>query len=102
MPGTELDIAKSARALEWLKTELISVMAGLFKALLKGNRESAVENLALLVIHCYLLLKRLGLNYGQLELSVYDKTQALLKEGHPLEEWYGDLSSFKAYLDVKR
>ncbi|MCR4440609.1 MAG: MazG-like family protein [Peptococcaceae bacterium] len=102
MSGTELDIAKSIRALEWLKTETVSILARLFKALLKGNRESAVENLALLVINCFLLLKRLGLNYGQMELSVYDKTEALLKEGHPLEEWYGDLSSFKAYLDLKR
>jgi hypothetical protein len=102
MPGTETDIAKNIKALEWSKTELVHSLSGVFRAILKGDTEIIIDRLALLVINSFLLLKRLGLNYGQLEIRIYEKTSALVKSGHPLEEGYGDVSALKGYLDLKR
>ncbi|MDX9871756.1 MAG: MazG-like family protein [Clostridia bacterium] len=102
MPGPEFDIVKNIEALEWTKAELVGSLSRLFKALLKGEAESILDSLALLIINCYLLLKRTGLNFGQLEMRVCEKTTELLSAGHPLEEGYKDLSSLKSYLDLKR
>ena len=102
MPGPELDIAKNVKALEWIKAELADSLGSLFKNMVRGSMETIVDNLALIMINCFLLVKRLGLNFGQLELRVQEKTSALLEEGHPLEDWYKDLSSLKDYLEMKR
>lgn len=102
MPVNETDIAKNIKSIEWVKVELISSLSGLFKSLLKGDTDKIIDNLAMLVINGFLLLKRIGVNYGQLELRLYEKTDALIKAGHPLEEGYRDLSSLKAYLELKR
>lgn len=102
MPGPDLDIARNVKALEWVKAELVNALSGLFQALLKGDKEMIIDNLALLVINSFLLLKRMGISFGQLELRVYDKTACFLREGHKLEEWYGDLSALKNYLNLKR
>lgn len=98
----ETDIAKNIKSIEWVKVELISSLSGLFKSLLKGDTDTIIDNLALLVLNGFLLLKRIGVNYGQLEVRLYEKTEALIKAGHPLEEGYRDLSSLKAYLELKR
>ena len=102
IPVNETDITKNIKSIEWVKAELVHSLSGLFKSLLSGDMDKIIDNLALLVINCFLLLKRMDMNFGQLELRVYEKTEALLKTGHPLEEGYRDLSSLKAYLELKR
>lgn len=102
MSENETGIARNIKAMEYLKTELLNSISGLFKALFKADTQKTIENLALLVINSYLLLKRMGISFGQLELQVYQKTVMYIEDGHPLEEWYGDLSAFKGYLDLKR
>lgn len=102
MPGPERDIAKNIKALEWTKAELVQALSGLFRALLKGDADSILDALALLIIMAHLLLKRCGLNFGQLEVRVYEKTAGLIEAGHPLEDGYKDLSALKSYLDLKR
>lgn len=102
MSGPELDIARNVKALEGLKTGLVNSLAGLFTSLCKGSADGIGDNLALLIINSFLLARRLGLSFGQLEQRVYEQTAALMKEGHHLEDWYGDLSSLKGYLDMKR
>lgn len=102
MQGPELDIARNVKALELLKSEMVNSLGELFKAMVTGNMEKAYNGLALLIINSFLLARRLGLSYGRLELLISEKTTAMLKEGHPPEEWQGDLSSFNSYLEMKR
>lgn len=102
MQSSELDIARNIKALEMIKIELLDNLAALFKALLKGSSDKIVDILALIIINCFLLAKRMGLNFGRLDIQIYDRTKTLLKEGHNLEEWYGDISALKAYLEIKR
>lgn len=102
MPRPELDIAKNIKALEWIKAELVESLGSLFKSMIRGSMETIVDNLALIMINCFLLVRRLGLNFGQLELRLREKTAALLEEGHPLEESHKDLTSLRDYLEMKR
>ncbi len=102
MRGNEINIAKNIRALEWLKAEMLDSLASLFKNLIKNGTEEIVDNIAQLIVCCFLLAKRLGLSFGQIEQQVYYKVNTLLKEGNQLEDWHGDISLFKEYLDMKR
>lgn len=102
MPGTDMDIAKNIKAVEWVKADLVDSLGNLFKNMVKGSMDTIVDSLALIIINCFLLVKRLGLSFGQLDIRVWEKTSALLEEGHPLEDWYKDLSSLKTYLEMKR
>lgn len=102
MQRPELDIARNVKVIELLKSDMVGSLGDLFKAMITGNMEKAYNGLALMVINCFLLARRLGLNYGRLELLISDKTTAMLNEGYPLEEWQGDLASFKEYLEMKR
>lgn len=101
MKGSELDIARNVKTLELLKTELLSSLGGLFKNIFKGNTEGILHFLAMLVIFSYLIAKRLGINFGQLELQVFDELK-ILQDGnnHQLED--EDIKGFRSYLEMKR
>lgn len=102
MTEPQLDIARNIEAVEYLKADLSGYLADLYRAILNGDSEGFLDASANMNITCFLLSKRLGLNFGHLEKQVYENTLAMLKEKNQLEEWYGDLSALKDYLDLKR
>jgi len=102
MGELQLDFARNIEALDCLKADLASFQADLYQGLLKGGTEEFLEASAKMIITCFLLTKRLGLNFGHLEKEVYNNTELLLAGDHRLEEWYGDISSLKDYWDLKR
>ncbi|MGI6145022.1 MAG: hypothetical protein GX092_05215 [Clostridia bacterium] len=102
MGEPQLDIARNIEALDCLKADLASFQADLYQALLKGSSEDFLQASAKMIITCFLLTKRLGLNFGHLEKEVYNNTQLLLVEKNCVEEWYGDISALKDYWDLKR
>jgi hypothetical protein len=102
MAEPQLDIARNIEAVEHLKVNLCSYLADLYNAILKGDSVEFLDASANLNITCFLLTKRLGLNFGHLEKQVYENTRAMLKGNNRLEEWYGDLSALKDYMDLKR
>ena len=92
--GSELDIARNVRAIEWLEAELVHETGSLLHALVKNSEEAALENLAAVVISAYLLARRLGYGFHKLDTSVIARLQASLEQDHELEQWYGDISEF--------
>ncbi|MDD2211745.1 MAG: MazG-like family protein [Clostridia bacterium] len=102
MAEPQLDIVRNIEALDCLKADLASFQADLYQALLKGDADDFLQASSKLIITCFLLTKRIGLNFGHLEKQVYHNTQLLLEEGNRMEEWYGDISALKDYWDLKR
>ena len=102
MQAHEINIAKSIRALEWLKAEMLDSLAALYKNLIKSGTEGIADNIARLIVCCFLLAKRLGLSFGQVEQQVYHKVKVMVEEGNTLEDWQGDITLFKEYLDMKK
>lgn len=98
----QVDIVRNIEAIDCLKADLASFQADLYQALLKGGSEDFLGASAKIIITCFLLTKRLGLNFGQLEKQVYHNTQLFLQEQNRVEEWYGDVSALKDYWDLKR
>jgi len=102
MQVNEINIAKNIRALERLKAEMLESLAALFKSLIKNGTEGIVDNIARLIVCCFLLAKRLGFSFGQIEQQVYYKVKVMVNEGSPLEDWHSDITLLKEYLEMKR
>ncbi|PZE19071.1 MazG-like family protein [Paenibacillus xerothermodurans] len=94
----DIDLAKRAKIIEWLKTELVDQMAHLLKGIWEGSQIKIIDGLASLVACCYILGRRLNISYRSLDEAVLEKMKRHRAEGHQLEEWYGDISALEEHL----
>jgi len=97
--GNEMDVARRAKIIEWLKMELVEDMAHLHRGLWEGRQSQIVDSLASMVVSSYLLARRLGVSYRELDDTVLEKLKTHKRDQHQLEEWYGDLSSLERHMD---
>lgn len=94
----DVDLAKRAKIIEWLKTELVDQLAHLLKGMWEGSHTKIVDGLSSLIACCYILGRRLGISSRSLDEAVLDKMKKHREEGHQLEEWYGDISAVEDHL----
>jgi hypothetical protein len=101
MAKPELDIARNMRTIEWLKAELVGGVSGLFRALIKNSDEAILDALANVVVACYLLARRLGITFSRFDMQVESKVTANITQNHEIEQWYGDFTAFRRYLEER-
>lgn len=94
----DLDVAKRAKVIEWLKTEVVDNVSRLFKALWEGSTAKVGDSLASLMMSSYILGRRLGMSYRDLDDLLIEKLKKHKQEGHQLEEWYQDISTLEEHL----
>ena len=100
-----IDIAKNIRLIEWLKSEMLTSMAELFRLLtngIKGSQDILIDCLANIVIVSYLLGKRLGIHYAVIDERIGKKIRLGIIEGHEVEKNYGDLSELGDHIKQTR
>lgn len=102
LPGRETGVAKGLRTIEWLKSELLGGVSGLFKGLLRGTEDVILDSLAQIVISAYLLARRLGFGFMRLDLKIREQLRLNIEAGHEVEKWYGDLSAYLRHLGESR
>ncbi len=102
----DIDITRNIKMIEWLKSELLTDIASLFKSLVNGVKEdiheSASETLSNIILIAYLLGRRLGLSYNSIEMKIENKVKLGLVENHDVEKFYGDLSELARHLNSSR
>lgn len=102
----DIDITRNIKLIEWLKSELLTDIANLFRILVNGVREevhdTVSDTLANIILISYLLGKRLGISYNAIELKVRNKIKLGLVENHDVEKYYGDLSELSGHLGNSR
>lgn len=99
-----MDTMKEFKTIEWLKSELLTSIANLYELLAKGEEDSKgdLEDLiSNIILISYLLSKRLGLEYEDINSTLLDKIRLNLIEGHQIEKWYGDLSQLSEFIMSK-
>ena len=96
------NIAKNIRFLEWLKGELVESVGKLFKALMEGSEKLILDALTGILITVYLLARRVGVDFDDLEAASMKKIDDQIDKDHEAERWYGDLSALKAYLENQK
>lgn len=94
----DVDVATRAKTIEWLKTEIVDQVSRLFKAMWDGSTVRIVDSMAGLIAGVYILGRRLGVSYKELDGAVADKLARLKQEGHQLEDQYRDLSALEEHI----
>lgn len=98
------DIAKNIKIMEWMKTELILSVGDLFNLIFKGVKpldEALQDTLANIIMITYLLGKRLGISFNEVDYKIKEKIKIGIDENHSVESWYGDLSKLKKHMNNK-
>lgn len=102
----EIDITRNIKTIEWLKGELLSDVASLFKMLVNGIKDevhdTAADTLANIVLISYMLGRRLGISYQAIEMKIEGKIKIGLIENNDIEKYYGDLSELSKHLSSSR
>lgn len=98
----EIDIAQNLRIIEWLKADLIDSTGALFKSLLKKGDEMTGDALAAIIIICYLLGRRVGVNFTTIDAYIRKKLNTSIENATESEQWNSDLTELQHYLGKKR
>jgi hypothetical protein len=102
----EIDITRNIKTIEWLKGELLTDVANLFKFLVNGVREeildSVADTIANIILESYILGRRLGVSYQSIEMKVEGKLKIGIIEKNEIESYYGDLSELSKHLSSYR
>ena len=102
MFSQESDIVKTMRLIEALKAELIINVGGLYKAFAGKDEHKIKEILGLVIVHCYVLGKRLGINFSDLDEAVKERAGFYGKGNDEVEVRFGDYSKLARHLEDKR
>lgn len=95
------DITKNVKIIEWIKNEILMSVSSLFNLLFKGVKpidngfQSAIANIIML---SYILGKRLGISFDQIDYKIKEKVKEGIKEEHSIETWFGDLSELEKHI----
>lgn len=87
------DIACSVKTIDWLQAEILGSVASLYRSLARTDEGPRVADLANAIIGCYLLGKRLGISYADLDKRVDSNIWENIENAHEIERWYGDFSA---------
>jgi NTP pyrophosphatase (non-canonical NTP hydrolase) len=101
----EFDIAKNIRLVEWLKSEILTSVAELFRLLangIKGSQEALADCLASVITAAYLLGKRLGIPFSLIDRKIENKIRLGIVEEHEVEKHYGDLTALSEYCRARK
>ncbi|MCX7571813.1 MazG-like family protein [Tumebacillus sp. DT12] len=98
----DMDIAKNIRMIEWLKAELLDSVSGLYRGFLKGSETVLLDSISNIVVFAYVLARRCGIQFHELDRSVLSKVEKSIELGHQAEEWYGDLSGLRDHIKRKK
>ena len=96
------DITKNVKIIEWMKKELILSVGDVFDLIFKGVKpldEALQDTLANIIMITYLLAKRLGISFSEIDYKIKEKIKIGIDQNHSVESWYGDFSNLKKHLN---
>ena len=99
------DITRNVKIIEWMKNEILISVSDLFNVLFKGVKsvdETLQDILANIIMITYLLAKRLGISFNEIDYKIKEKTCLGIKENIIIEKWYGDLTNLKNYIENRK
>jgi hypothetical protein len=66
--------------------------------MIKQNEAKLLEILTNIIMSTYLLAKRLGYSFDQLDRKLEKQLELNIDDKHQIEAWYGDLSDLLEHL----
>jgi hypothetical protein len=103
MPKEKFDIAEKAHLINVLKSQLLSEISGIFKASLQSDgREELLDTIANSILLSYVLARRCGIPFEEIDEKIADKAKLGILEEHKLEKNYQDLSTLKKHIGLRK
>ena len=96
------DVTKNVKIIEWMKKELILSVGDVFDLIFKGVKpldEALQDTLANIIMITYLLAKRLGISFSEIDYKIKEKIKMGINQNHSVESWYGDFSNLKKHIE---
>lgn len=96
------DVTKNVKIIEWMKKELILSVGDVFVLIFKGVKpldEALQDTLANIIMITYLLAKRLGISFSEIDYKIKEKIRIGIDQNHSVESWYGDFSNLKKHME---
>ena len=96
------DVTKNVKIIEWMKKELILSVGDVFDLIFKGVKpldEALQDTLANIIMITYLLAKRLGISFSEIDYKIKEKIRIGIDQNHSIESWYGDFSNLKKHME---
>ena len=96
------DVTKNVKIIEWMKKELILSVGDVFDLIFKGVKpldEVLQDTLANIIMITYLLAKRLGISFSEIDYKIKEKIRIGIDQNHSVESWYGDFSNLKKHIE---
>ncbi len=98
-----LSVASNAKMIEVLKSELIGEAADVLRAgLIPGGRGELLSALSGTILLSYMLARRCGISFTEIDSDILDKIADGIREGHMLEADFGDLTLMKKHFESVR
>lgn len=97
-----LEVTRNVKIIEWMKKEIVVSIGDLFNLLFKGVgplNEALQDTIANIIMVTYLLAKRLGISFSDLDYKIKEKIKTAVDEDHSIERWYGDLTNLKKHIE---
>ncbi|MEG6584387.1 MazG-like family protein [Dendrosporobacter sp. 1207_IL3150] len=98
----ESEILRKMRLIEWLKAELVANVGQLYQAMAKNSEQAIKDGLANVIISCFILGRRLGINFADLDEAIITRLNQNIKRENDVEKWFGDFSEYQRHLRNKR
>lgn len=101
MVDEDFDIMGNIKLIENYKTYLLASVADLFVTMSRGNHadiEDIKDEISEVMILSYLLSKRLGLDYADIDDRMLKKLKIGLSDDNSIEKQYQDYSKLMQYI----
>ena len=82
------DVTKNVKIIEWMKKELILSVGDVFDLIFKGVKpldEALQDTLANIIMITYLLAKRLGISFSEIDYKIKEKIRIGIDQNHSVE-----------------
>ncbi len=97
-----MNIAANVRAIDTVKSELLSELARLYRTLSDYGEEpiydDVLNELATINAMCYILSKRLGMSFESVDDRMLELLSAAVENGHEIEAEFSDMSALAGYI----
>ena len=97
-----INVAANIRAIDTVKSELLSELARLYRTLAEYEEnviyDEVLEEIASINAMCYILARRLGMEYESVDDRMLMILSAAAENGHELEAEFSDMSNLADYI----
>lgn len=97
-----MNISMNLKAIDTIKSEILSEVANLYRALAEydemGEYENVSNSIATIIAMDYILARRLGLSFSGIDYKLTELLGIAADNGHELETAFSDMSELKKYI----